>query len=230
MTDPTTLESALEHTFRDPNLLRRALTHSSTARNRTERVSTNERLEFLGDRVLGLVVARMLFLRFPDEEEGQLARRHAALVRREALARVAEGMGLGEYVVMARSEDDSGGRSNPATLANTCEAVIAALYLDGGLDCAETFITRFWAPLMDEDLSPPKDAKTALQEWAQGHGLPLPTYTQTARSGPDHAPTFTIEVAIEGHAPATASGPSKRAAEQTAAEVLLVQITVEEGV
>ncbi len=211
--------------FTRPDLLRQALTHSSAARNRTTRAESNERLEFLGDRVLGLVTARLIYERFPDEDEGSLARRHAALVRREALARVAERIGLGDHLVMSRGEAEAGGRKNPSLLADACEAVIAALYLDGGLDAAHQFIRRHWEPLMEEESSPPQDAKTALQEWAQAHGLPLPAYAETGREGPPHAPVFTVQVSLEGLGAVTASGPSKRAAQQVAAEAMLDKVT-----
>ena len=216
------LEDILDHTFADPGLLGRALTHCSLARNAAERLETNERLEFLGDRVLGLVVAEMLFERFPREEEGALARRHAALVCRESLARVAgAGLDLGRFLAFGRSEEDGGGRENPALLANACEAVIAALYLDGGLAAADRFIRTHWQVLMEEDPRPPKDPKTGLQEWAQARSLALPGYRVVERSGPDHAPTFIVEAEIVGYPAARAEGSSKRLAERAAAETLL---------
>lgn len=219
------LEKILERRFTRPDLLRQALTHSSTVRSRADRWVSNERMEFLGDRVLGLVAARLIYERFPDEDEGAMARRHAALVRREALARVAERIGLGDHLVMSRGEAEAGGRSNPSLLADACEAVIAALYLDGGLDAAHQFIHRHWEPLMEEESSPPQDAKTALQEWAQAHALPLPAYTETGRKGPPHAPVFTVEVSLEGLGAVAASGPSKRAAQQVAAEAMLDKVS-----
>ncbi len=219
------LEETLGRRFTRPDLLRQALTHSSAARSRQSRGDSNERLEFLGDRVLGLVAARLVFERFPDEDEGALARRHAALVRREALARVAERIGLGDHLVMSRGEAEAGGRNNPGLLADACEAVIAALYLDGGLEAAHQFIRRHWEPLMEEESSPPQDAKTALQEWAQAHGLALPAYAETGREGPPHAPVFTVQVSLDGLGSVTASGPSKRAAQQGAAEAMLEKAT-----
>jgi len=217
------LEQALGHRFADPGLLDEALTHSSVA-SAGDRRRTNERLEFLGDRVLGLVVADMLFDRFPDEDEGALARRHAALVRRESLARVAESIGLAESIRLSRGEEDAGGRKNPGLLADACEAVIAALYLDGGIDVAATFIRDQWDAMMAEDVRPPKDAKTELQEWAQARGLALPRYREVGREGPAHAPMFSIEVSLADRTPASASGPSKRAAEQAAAEAMLEEL------
>jgi len=218
------LEQALGHRFSDPALLDEALTHSSVGSVGDRQRRTNERLEFLGDRVLGLVVADMLFERFPDEEEGALARRHASLVRRDALARVADEIDLAECIRLSRGEEDTGGRRNPGLLADACEAVIAALYLDGGIDAAAKFIRAEWDPLVAEDARPPKDAKTELQEWAQARGLALPSYREVDRKGPAHAPVFRVEVSVADRAPASASGPSKRAAEQAAAEAMLREL------
>jgi len=222
MLDPAQLEDTIGYAFNDRATLKLALVHSSTHRRKKDGQSVdNERLEFLGDRVVGLVVADMLFNRFPKDREGDLARRHTALVRREALARVAETISLGEYIDMLPAEAASGGRENPAILANTCEAVIGAIFTDGGFDAAETFISRFWAELVEEDLTPPQDNKTALQEWAQGRGLPLPAYKIVEQTGPAHAPVFEIEVRVLNHTPQRAQGTSKRKAEQAAAGALL---------
>ncbi|MFA7428782.1 MAG: ribonuclease III [Rhodospirillaceae bacterium] len=226
MTRKTDLDAAARavgHTFKDKDLLRHALVHSSASAGRG--TATYERLEFLGDRVLGLVVAEMIYLRFPAETEGDLARRHAALVRREALTRVAETAGLGQYIVMSRGEEDAGGRTNPAILADVCEALLGALYLDGGLHVAAAFIEAHWPVMMEESLAPPKDAKTALQEWAQSRGLPLPVYETVALQGPDHSPVFTVRVSVQGISPAEASGASKRVAAQAAARTLLEKVT-----
>jgi ribonuclease-3 len=163
----------------------------------------------------------MLLERFPREDEGAIARRQTALVRRETLARVAEEIGLGEHIVMTRGEEETGGRTNPTLLADCCEAVIAAIYRDGGLEAARGFVHRYWRELVEEMAQPPLDAKTALQEWAQGRGLALPKYRETGREGPDHAPRFTVEAALDGFEPARAEGASKRAAEQAAAQALL---------
>ena len=220
------LSAALGHRFSDPALLAQALVHSS-ASGRTGQA--NERLEFLGDRVLGLVIADLLFRRFGDEDEGALARRFAVLVSRESLAQVAGAVGLAGHLKLARGEDDSGGRANPAILADACEAVIAALYLDGGLDGARSFIERAWAELVEQDLRPPQDAKTSLQEWAQGKGLKLPLYSVAAAAGPPHDPVFTVEVRVEGYPPARADGRSKRSAEQAAAALLLDRLRQEDG-
>lgn len=220
------LARRLGYDFKQPELLERAVTHSSMLANAGGGTSEKsyERLEFLGDRVLGLVAADMLIEAFPNENEGQLARRHVALVRQEALARVAGEIDLGTYINMARSEEESGGRNNPATLADACEAVIAALYIDGGLETAARFIRGAWRAMLAETPSPPKDAKTALQEWVQSRGLALPSYREVSREGPDHGPVFTVEVAISGFAPVNGQGASKRAAEQRAAEEMMKKV------
>ncbi|KAA5604597.1 ribonuclease III [Roseospira marina] len=215
------LESRLGHTFGDATLLAQALTHGSAGGG----PRSYERLEFLGDRVLSLVVAHMLFTRFPAEPEGALARRHTALVRAETLARVARNLGLPALMRLSRGEADLGGRENPALLCDVCEAVLGALYLDGGYASVDRFIRATWAPLMEENPAPPKDAKTALQEWAQGRGLPLPVYETVATAGPAHAPLFTVAARVEGHDAATAEGPSKRQAEQRAAARLMDRLT-----
>ncbi len=217
------LAARLGHAFADPGHLARALTHSSRAGGGVE---SYERLEFLGDRVLGCLVAELLYRRFPHENEGALGKRFAALVRRETLAEVAGpgGLDLGPHLRLSRGEEESGGRENPATLSDACEAVIAALYLDGGLEAARRLVEPIWAPLLEADLTPPQDAKTRLQEWAQGLGLPLPCYEEVARSGPDHAPVFTLRVTLGDGRSAEAEGRSKRAAEQAAAAALLAEL------
>lgn len=210
-------EETLGHRFRDPGLLAAALTHRSIAREGTE---SYERLEFLGDRVLGLVVADMIYREFPDEPEGALARRFTALVRWEALAEVARRLDLAPHIRAAAPELEDA-RDNPAILANACEAVIAALYLDDGLEVARAFVERHWRSLMEADRRPPKDAKTALQERMQGAGHPLPHYDVVEQSGPPHAPSFTVEVRVAGASPVRGAGRSRRAAEQEAARAML---------
>lgn len=220
------LADTVGHRFQRVDLLDEALTHSSIASRGHRQRPSYERLEFLGDRVLGLVVAEMLITRFPQEAEGALARRLAALVRRESLVRVAEEIDLGGHLALSKAEEDAGGRANPAILADCCEAVIGALYLDGGLDVAAAFVRRHWRRLMEESTTPPKDAKTALQEWAQGLGKPLPVYEMVAMQGPPHDPIFEVAVRVEGMGPETAQGPSKRAAEQAAATAMLKRTKV----
>jgi ribonuclease III len=246
------LERDIGHDFAAPALLREALTHPSAVASErgrgrrakdpypslpgdprvkpgeaTDRVGRGyERLEFLGDRVLGLVVAELLWRRFVDESEGSLTRRHTHLVRRETLARVAEGIGLGRYLVLSRAERLAGAGANPAILADACEAVIAAIYLDGGFDSAVGFVRRFWEPLIEAMATPPRDPKTALQEWAQARGLGLPHYQLVATSGPDHAPLFTVAASVAGGEAAIATASVKRAAQAGAAAALLERLTI----
>ncbi|MGF1639354.1 MAG: ribonuclease III [Rhodospirillales bacterium] len=217
-------QARLGHRFADPRLLVQALTHASMAGAGADRAACNERLEFLGDRVLGLVIAHLLFEQFAGESEGALARRYAVLVRREALTRVAAGIGVGDVLRLSRGEDEAGGRGSPGPLADACEAVIGALYLDGGLPAAAAFVRRHWQTLVDEEAAPPQDAKTRLQEWAQGRGSALPCYREAAREGPAHAPMFSVEVTVEGIPPVIGVGPSKRSAEQAAAEAAIALV------
>ena len=218
------LVDLLGYCFNEPQLLVQALTHPSLQPGSAGR-GPYERLEFLGDRVLGLVVAEMLYHGFPGENEGALARRHAALVRRESLARIAQQIGLGPALSLSRSEEETGGRNNMGTLADACEAVLGAMYADAGLGPVSELVRRLWTPLMDEMAGPPKDAKTALQEWAQARALGLPVYSTQGVDGPPHNPDFLIAVVIDGVASASGRGPSKRAAEQAAAATLLEQLS-----
>lgn len=215
------LEQRLGHRFRDRKRLARALVHRSAG----ERLGgDNERLEFLGDRVLGLVVADLLFHGFPGEPEGGLSRRHAALVRKETLALVAADWDLGPLLTLAPGERAAGGNTNPAILGDAVEAVIGAVYEDGGFEAARDVVRRFWAPKLDTLTTAPRDAKTALQEWSQAHGLGLPAYREVERTGPAHAPAFVVEVAVDHFPPERARGRSKRAAEQEAAGALLARL------
>lgn len=219
------LTAALEHRFTDPVLLEKALTHSSVSgTGRTGAEGTYERLEFLGDRVLGLVIAEWLLSHYPRDREGALAKRLAALVRRETLAEVAQAIRLGPCLRLSPGEEDSGGRANPTILADACEAVIGALYLDAGLETARRFIRRYWAPFLEGRSPPPFEPKTSLQEWAQARGKPLPVYRVVSQTGPDHAPHFAVEVAVDGLPCAVGTGSSKRVAERQAAAALLHRV------
>jgi ribonuclease-3 len=226
---PTDLEKALAYRFTSRDLLTRALTHASvrSARNGPE---DNERLEFVGDRVLGLAIAEMLIEAMPGASEGDIARRYNSLVRGGACAGVARAIGLGRHLTLSESEAESGGRDKDTILADAMEAVLGAVFLDGGFEPARTLVRTLWADQLAEvSTASAVDAKSALQEWAQGMGLALPAYVEVARSGPDHAPRFVSEVRIDGRRPARGEGTSKRAAEQAAARVLLAREGVWKG-
>ena len=217
------IEDVLLYTFDSPHLIERALTHTSLRQSKSD--PSYERLEFLGDRVLGLVIAELLLERFPGAAEGKLAPRLASLVSGRTLASVARSIGLGGYVMMSEGESAAGTRDRTSVLADCCEAVIGALYLDGGLDAARTFVRRLWLPLV-EDVEP-RVAKTELQEWLQGRGLPLPEYRVVSQEGPPHKPVFTVELSVTGQDPVQATGSSKRSAELKAATAMLRRIGVE---
>ncbi|MEZ5829202.1 MAG: ribonuclease III [Hyphomicrobiales bacterium] len=216
------LSRRLGHDFKKLALLKLALTHAS-ARANSKPNEDNERLEFLGDRVLGLAMAELLTERFPDAYEGELARWFNHLVRAETCAAVAETWQLGKFILMSGGEAGSGGRRKKTILANTCEAVLGAIFADAGYETASRVVTRFWEPHFDElELAAP-DAKSVLQEWAQGQQLPLPRYVEISREGPDHAPRFTTEVQVEGISPERGQGANKRQAEQAAALAMLLR-------
>ena len=217
------LSERIGYEFSDPIYLERALTHSSFADGDMRKSFDNERLEFVGDRVLGLVVAELLFAEFPTSSEGQLAPRFNALVRKETCADIARELDLGAHMRMSAGEDQAGGRGKDAILGDCCEALIAAIYLDGGFEAARRFVRAFWTPKLSLVEELPRDAKTILQEWLQGRGLRPPRYLLVDRTGPDHAPEFTIAIEIDGLAPVQAKAGSKRAAEQLAAEMLLTR-------
>ncbi len=212
-------EQRFGHRFADREGLNRALTHASTGAD-----LNYERLEFLGDRVLGLVVAHLLYDTFPEDSEGNLARRHASLVSGSTLAIVAARINLGEVLHLSDGERASGGARNENILADVMESLIGALYLDAGMQDCERVIGALWRDLLHTMVEPPQDPKTALQEWAQARGLGLPEYTLADRSGPDHAPVFTISVSVEGYPTVSAEGPSRRMAEKQAAIRLLAMI------
>lgn len=216
------LAARLNHEFAEPELLVEALTHSSRGGRRSY-----ERLEFLGDRVVGLLVAERLLVHFPAEPEGALAKRHAMLVRGETLAGIAQALDLGPLIKVSPGEAETGGQKNRAILADVLEATLGALYLDGGLEAVRRVLLPLVDPLIEAAGEPPQDNKTKLQEWAQGRGLPLPSYAGLARSGPDHEPRFRVSVTVEGLPPAEGEGRSKRAAEQEAAGLLLERVAGE---
>lgn len=208
------LEARLGHTFARKSLLERALAHSAPT---GEPQTDNERLEFLGDRILGLIIAEELFRRFPADEEGTLARRLNALVSKTTCARVAERLGIASHVGDRRRAGAIGRRA----MGDICEALIAAIYFDAGLEAAREFVLRHWQDDLVAAEGARRDPKSQLQEWALGRALPVPAYAVSSREGPDHAPLFTVEVTVEGHPPVTGEGASKREAEQAAAEAFL---------
>ena len=224
-----TLEERLDHRFIDRALLEAALTHPSlmagTKHKNKNNSSSYERLEFLGDRVLGLVIAQWLYELFPDLPEGDLAKRHASFVNRDALRRVAKKIELGNHLQLVQHNKKTPSRENHAALSDATEAVIGAIYLDGGLTPAARFIKKWWDDVIHTDVTP-ADPKSALQEWAQGRKLPLPVYRTVERKGLAHAPVFLIEVEVRGSDSVRAEGKSKREAEKAAAEAMLKAIGI----
>ncbi|QIB36406.1 ribonuclease III [Ancylobacter pratisalsi] len=222
------LEAALGHRFADRAHLVLALTHISSIngiQGSRARVRSYQRLEFLGDHVLGLVVSDMLYRAFPNAEEGELSRRLADMVCEEACAEVARTMGVAPHIRLGSGEERSGGRERSAILADIAESVLAAAYLDGGFPAAEAMVERFWRPRVKSPGGSVRDPKTALQEWAQARGLPPPTYRLVERSGPDHNPEFRIAVDVPGHEPAEGNGTSKQGAQKLAAAAFLQRVT-----
>ncbi len=214
------LVKILGYQFGNLALLELALTHSSA------RVSSfidldNERLEFLGDRVLGLVISDLLLEKYPHASEGELAKRYNALVRKETCFAVAKDIGLGKFIIMSDSERASGGAKKETILADACEALLGAIYKDAGFSVAQTFIIQSWSTYLDNSAEVPVDAKSTLQEWAQAQRKDLPVYKEVSRTGPDHEPVFTTKVIIEGIPPESGTGNSKRIAEHNAAENML---------
>jgi len=217
------LKARLGHAFTDANLLERALTHASVGGG-GDKVRDNEVLEFIGDRVIGLLAAERLSALDAKAAEGELAVRLNALVSREACARVARAVDMGPALRLAPSESKTGGRDKDSILAGACEAVMAAVYQDSGLEAARAVFLDLWSDLFAEVGAPRlRDPKTALQEWAQARGKPLPAYAVTNRVGPDHAPTFTVSVEVAGLVPVSAQGRSRQEAEKAAAAQLLAR-------
>lgn len=219
------LEARIGRTFRRKALLREALTHASVGERQKSAVDY-ERLEFLGDRVLGLVVAESLFARFPDEGEDKMAPRLNALVSRDACARAARRLDLGAALILSAAEEKTGGREKDTILADACEALIAAVYLDGGMKAARQFIEMFWAEEFTTVGDAPRDPKTALQEWAAQRRKANPSYAVVERTGPDHAPRFVVEARVDGIAASRGAGNSKRDAERAAARALLETVGI----
>jgi ribonuclease-3 len=219
-------EASIGYRFKDPALLEQALTHISALTGARNRAGSYQRLEFLGDHVLGLVVSDMLFRAFAKADEGEMSRRLAELVRKEACADVARAIELGDAIRLGASEANAGGRSRIAILADVCEALIGAVFIDGGYPAASALIERLWGERMRTPARPLRDSKTVLQEWAQARGLPTPAYREVERKGPDHDPEFRITVELPHLAPAEGMGRSKRAAEQAAAAAMLTRAGV----
>jgi ribonuclease III len=219
----TALEERIGYKFKDATFLESALTHISALKGVRNRASSYQRLEFLGDHVLGLVISDLLFRGFPKADEGELSRRLADLVRKETCAEIARTIELGTAIRLGSSEANAGGRKRPAILADVCEALIGAVYLDGGYPAAEDLVERLWQVRMQATAPPQRDPKTVLQEWAQARGLPTPTYSEVERTGPDHSPQFRVAVQLPSFAPAEGSGRSKRIAEQAAAAAMLTR-------
>ena len=217
--DEKAVAALLGYGFKDNGLLREALTHASAVAGTGD--PTYQRLESLGDRVLGLAVAEMLYAAFPEADEGELSRRLTQLVRRETCAKVAKTIGIGKHILLGEAEKRSGAERNRGILANICESVIGAVFLDGGYDAAKAFIVANWQDLMMEPDRPLRDPKTMLQEWTHKAGHGVPVYRTIGRDGPDHAPVFVMEVSAEGVTPQHGKGSSKRAAEQAAAQAVL---------
>ncbi len=231
--DRRELEQRIGYEFADKALLDSALTHVSAlslaALNGKSRRGDYQRLEFLGDHVLGLVISDMLFRAFAKADEGELSRRLADLVRKETCAEVARRIDLGAAIRLGASEVNAGGRQRVAILADVCEALIGAVFLDGGYAAAATLVENLWGERLRTPTRPLRDPKTALQEWAQARGLPTPSYREIARTGPHHDPEFRVAVELPDFVPAEGTGRSKRAAEQAAAAALLSREGVEAG-
>lgn len=217
----TDLQSIIAYQFKDISLLERALSHASLTMEGA--VRSLERLEFLGDRVLGLLTAEELWRRYPDMDEGGLAPRLNALVRKESCAEAAQFFQLPDFIRLSKSEEQAGGRDKIGILGDVCEALLGAVYIDGGLEAARMLYDAFWIPNFERLIRKYRDAKTELQEWAQSHGLDVPSYKELKREGPSHAPIFTIKVKVQGYDSAQAKGPSKREAQMEAAERFLVR-------
>ena len=225
--DRTALEDRIGYKFADKALLERALTHiSALSGGPQNRGGSYQRLEFLGDHDLGLVISDMLYRAFPKANEGELSRRLADLVRKETCAEVARAMDLGPALKLGNSESHAGGRLRATILADVCESLVGAVFIDGGYQEADKLVERFWKARMLKPLRPLRDPKTILQEWAQARGLPTPAYRELARTGPHHDPEFRVAVVLPDRPPAEGVGSSKRSAEQAAAAAMLTRVGV----
>jgi ribonuclease-3 len=223
------IEQRIGHTFSTPALLATAFTHVSALKSSRNRDESYQRLEFLGDHVLGLIVSDMLYRAFPKADEGELSKRLADLVRKETCADVAKTLGLDEAIKLGTVGVGVGERLRKSVLGDICEAVIGAVFLDGGYAAAAQFVETNWLERMRKPVRPLRDAKTVLQEWAQGQGLPTPVYREIERTGPHHDPQFRVSVELPGIVPAEGVGGSKRAAEKLAALAMLKREGVSGG-
>jgi ribonuclease-3 len=215
------VEARIGHKFGDPNLLTTAFTHVSALKPARSRAESYQRLEFLGDHVLGLIVSDMLYRAFPNADEGELSKRLADLVRKESCADVAKSLGLVDDIKLGQVGASASARLRKSVLGDICEAVIGAVFLDGGYSAAAQFVERNWTERMRKPRRPLRDPKTVLQEWAQSKGMPTPVYREVERTGPHHDPQFRVAVDLPGLAPAEGVGGSKRAAEKVAASVMI---------
>lgn len=213
------LEQRLGYRFRNPAYMEQALTHSSKSGS-----TNNERIEFLGDRVLNLVMAHTLFEQFPNDNEGALAKRHSALVQGTMLAAIGNTLNIGDFLILSDAERQSGGAENENIVADAMEALLGAVFLDGGLEGARGIIIRLWDKYILSPAEIHQDPKTELQEWVQARGFPLPEYEIVSRTGPDHAPVFEVEVRVQGCDPVLADGNSRRQAEKEGARRVLLQL------
>lgn len=225
------ISEIINYKFKNKELLEEALTHPSVnKRNSENQIVSYERLEFLGDSVLNMIVSSMLFKLFPEEKEGALAKRKTDLVCGSTIAKVAKEIGLANFIIMNNSERFNGGKDNLKNLENALEALIGAIYIDSGFENVEKFITQRWKKLATDKLDPPQDSKTLLQEWTQKNKLPLPEYKVVKQAGPPHNPEFTVSVCIKGHEEECACAFSKKAAEQKAAELMCEKLNISKDV
>ncbi|MBI3700260.1 MAG: ribonuclease III [Afipia sp.] len=223
------VEERIGHKFADASLLATAFTHVSALKSARNRADSYQRLEFLGDHVLGLIVSDMLYRSFPKADEGELSKRLAELVRKETCADVARSLGLDEAIKLGSVGAGAGARLRKSVLGDICEAVIGAIFLDGGYEPSVAFVERNWTERMRKPVRPLRDPKTVLQEWAQGKGLPTPSYREVERTGPHHDPQFRVAVDLPGLKSAEGKGGSKRAAEKVAAMAMLAREGVKGG-